>query len=152
MKTNIDYFGQTDVEIDVDYSHIPFGYGHWRVTADVECYGIKKSFYHTTNNSEWIGKLNNVKRTESHETVQECYHGYIFDKIEEEVREWLPERVDSVKTYPTNIVVFTNLGKSTHIDIEGIENEEEMRELLEIMHSDFTEHDRDFIISKMVFV
>lgn len=90
MKTNIDYFGQTDVEIDVDYSHAFAGHGHWKVTAIVEFEGAKKHFYHTTTNSEWIDQLNDFRMEASHDEEQTFYHEFTIEKIKEEILEWLP--------------------------------------------------------------
>lgn len=91
MNTKIENFEKETFELDLFYSHLSSGAGHWKIKVDVSIdSSTSKSFYHTTTDSMWIDELSDLRADNaSHEEIQAFYHDRFYDNtFEEMISEW----------------------------------------------------------------
>lgn len=78
----------TEKEVSLNYaSSMTSGYGHKKITVELECEGEYKDFSATTNNMQGFDNANDLEGDDKYIAFFEL----IESEIEEEIMEWLSE-------------------------------------------------------------
>jgi hypothetical protein len=91
MTNSIENFEKEIKDLDLHYSHLSDGYGHWKIMLRVALItGDIKMFNHVTTDSMFIDEMYDLKQDQvSSEEIEKAYHERFWSsEFEEIVSEW----------------------------------------------------------------
>ena len=118
MKTIevIDTKKQINLDLNLSFSHVSSGHGHWKINLQVYFYALPnfklrkgKDFKITTSDSMFVDEISDMKANDaSSEDLSQRYFDHFFSNFEPEIMDWLR------KVYMNELIKF-----DVNIDLES---------------------------------